>query len=313
MDGQFPKTLVEAIRYFSDKETCREFVAALRWPNGVTCPREGCGSQDVSFYSNRQVWRCKGCKRQFSIKVGTIFEDSPIGLDKWLPALWMITSSKKGVSSYQMARALGVEQKTAWFMDHRIRLAMRTESFSAPLDGEIEADETFIGGKAKFMHKAERARKIKGRGGAGSGKAVVMGMLERKGEVRANVVRSNRRAELHSRIRENVSLGSVVYTDALPSYRGLDPDYVHEVIDHADAYVDGRIHTNGVENFWSLLKRTIIGTYHSVHEDHLDRYLDEATYRFNTRKQGDGQRFADALSRVSGKRLTYAALTDKGF
>lgn len=312
MDEKFPTTLLEAVRYFADADTCHEFVTALRWPEGVTCPREGCGSQDVSFYNNRRVWRCKSCKRQFSVKVGTIFEDSPIGLDKWLPALWLITSSKKGISSYQMARSLGVTQKTGWFMDHRLRLAMRTESFDKPLDGEVEADETFVGGKAKNMHRAERKRKIKGRGGAGSGKAVVMGMLERKGEVRANVVRSTRRGELHSRIRENVSLSSIVYTDALPSYRGLDPDYVHEVIDHAESYVDGRVHTNGVENFWSLLKRTIIGTYHSVHEDHLDRYLDEATYRFNTRKQGDGQRFTNALGRVSGERLTYTDLTAKG-
>lgn len=309
---QEPTTLIEAIRYFSDPDVCLDFMVQLRWPNGVNCPT--CGSTEVRFLSTRRLWECKGkhARKQFSAKVGTIFEDSPVGLDKWLPALWMITSSKKGVSSYQMARALGVTQKTAWFMDHRIRLAMRTESFDKPLGGEVEADETFVGGKAKFMHTAERKKKVKGRGGAGSGKAVVMGVLERKGDVRASVVVNNRRNVVQGAIREHVSLGSVVYTDALRSYRGLDPDYVHEVIDHAEKYVDGRVHTNGMENFWSLLKRTILGTYHSVDADHLDRYLDEATYRFNTREQGDGQRFANALTRISGRRLTYAALTAKG-
>jgi transposase-like protein len=310
--NDFPKTLTEAVRYFSDPEICREFVAQMRWPDGVTCPREGCGSRDVSFYSNRGVWRCKGCKKQFSVKVGTIFEDSPIGLDKWLPALWLVTSSKKGISSYQIARSLGVTQKTAWFMDHRLRYAMRTESFNKPLDGEVEVDETFVGGKAKFMHKAVRERRIKGRGGAGSGKAVVMGMIQRKGEVRAVIVSNNRRATLQGRIRANVAPGSTVYTDALMSYRGIDREYVHEVIDHAEKYVEGRVHTNGMENFWSLLKRGIVGIYHSVHEDHLDRYLDEFAYRFNTRKQKDGERFVNAAARVSGKRLTYAELIAKG-
>jgi transposase-like protein len=311
MESQkFPTTLVEAVRHFADPDVCRDFVTALRWPDGVTCPREGCGSDKVHFIESRGIWRCNGCKKQFSVKVGTIFEDSPIGLDKWLPALWMVTASKKGISSYQMARSLGITQKSAWFMDHRLRLAMRTETFAKPLTGEVEADETFIGGKSKFMHKDRRAEKIHGTGGMG--KAVVMGMLERKGEVRASVVPNRRRPSVQGMLRENVSLGSVIYTDALKSYYGLNDGYVHEVIDHATEYVNGLIHTNGMENFWSLLKRTIIGTYHSVHEDHLDRYLDEATYRFNTRKQGDGERFANALGRVSGKRLTYAALTAKG-
>lgn len=307
--NDFPTTLIEAVRYFADPQVCHDTMVALRWPEGVECPREGCGSKSVQFIATRRLWRCKGCKRQFSVKVGTIFEDSPIGLDKWLPAIWLVTNNKKGISSYQMAKALGVTQKSAWFMDHRIRLAMRTESFNRPLRGEVEADETYVGGKAKFMHKDKRAKKITGTGG--KDKAVVMGMLERDGEIRASVIRNNRRAVLHEQIRANVEPGSEVYTDNLHSYRGLD-EYRHGVVDHATEYVSGRIHTNGLENFWSLLKRTLTGTYHSVDAEHLDRYLDEATYRFNTREMGQGGRFQRVAGAVAGKRLTYAELTGKG-
>lgn len=307
-ENAFPKTLVEAIRYFSDADTCRDFVAQMRWPNGVTCPREGCDSKDVHFIQTRGIWRCKGCKRQFSVKVGTIFEDSPIGLDKWLAALWMITSAKKGISSYQMARQLGVTQKTAWFLDHRLRLAMRTASFNAPLSGEVEADETFVGGKEGNKHDNKRHW----RGSGTVGKALVMGVLERKGEVRAMVVSSRRKPVVQAHIRENVALGAVLYTDALKSYSGLDRSYQHAVIDHATKYVDGRVHTNGIENFWSLLKRGIIGIYHSVDVDHLDRYLDEFSYRYNTKHATDAERFTKAVAMVSDKRLTWNALTAKG-
>ena len=306
---RFPRTLVEAVRYFSDPQVCHDFVTALRWPNGVTCPREGCGSTSVQFISTRRIWRCKECKRQFSVKVGTIFEDSPIGLDTWLPALWLITSSKKGISSYQMARSLGVTQKTAWFMDHRLRLAMRTESFNRPFDGEVEADETFIGGKERNKHASQRSKEARGP----KGKAVVMGMLEREtGEFRATVVPSTRKQHLLPVVAGNVKAGATIYTDAHHSYHDLKDAYKHGVVDHATKYVDGRISTNGVENFWSLFKRGLTGIYHSVEVEHLDRYIDEFTYRFNTRKLTDSQRFEASLPRVSGKRLTYVGLTAKG-
>lgn len=301
-----PTTLVDAIRYFADPDVCREFVAAMRWPNGVMCPRDGCGSTAVHFIVSRGIWRCNGCKKQFSVKVGTIFEDSPISLDKWLPAVWMVTASKKGVSSYQMARSLGVTQKTAWFMDHRIRFAMKIESFDNPLSGTVEADETWVGGKEKNKHEGKKSHR-----GPLADKALVMGMLERNGQVRAMVVHSTRRSELERQIFANVAPGSIVYTDALKSYRALRATYQHDFIDHAAEYVRGRVHTNGIENFWSLFKRMIIGTYHQVSDDHLDRYVDEESFRFNTRDQGDGERFANTTRRISGKRLTYAALTDK--
>jgi transposase-like protein len=302
---KFPETLIGAVRYFSDEAVCRDFVAELRWPNGVRCMR--CDGKELGFVSSRSLWRCKACKYEFTVKKGTIFEDSPIALSKWLPALWMYSAFKKGVSSHQLARNLGVTQKTAWFMSHRIRLAMEIGHFDAPLSGEVEADETFVGGKARFQHE----HKKKHIGTGGMGKVAVMGLLERHGELRARVVPSVRKGTLQNEVRASVAPGSTLYTDASLSYRGLHTDYVHEVIDHAESYVRDRVHTNGLENFWSLFKRMIYGTHHSVDPDQLDRYLDEATYRFNTRETSDTTRFVAATARVIGKRITYRQLIGK--
>lgn len=204
-----PKTLLEAIRYFSDLDVATEFVAALRWPDGPACPR--CGVVDKKHYylKTRRVWKCRDCKKQFSVKVGTIFEDSPIGLDKWLPAVWLTANCKNGISSYELAKHLGVQQKSAWFMLYRITLAMQTGTFEK-LSGQIEADETFIGGKARNMHKGKRAEKLQGRGM--SGKVAVMGLLERHGEVRTKVVPDTRSRTLQVEARENVEPGSEVHT-----------------------------------------------------------------------------------------------------
>ena len=252
-----PKTLQEAIIYFADPDNCLTYVAERRWPNGVTCPR--CGSDNVGFVASRRIWQCKTRHdhAQFSVKTGSIFEDSPISLDKWLLAMWMMANCKSGVSSYEISRATGISQKSSWFMLQRIRLALQGES-GGKLGGEVEVDETYIGGKSRNMHKSVRARRIKGSGG--SGKAIVMGILERKGKVRTHVVETSRRKVLHAKVRENVEAGSEVFTDALQSYTGLGADYDHQVIDHAKAYVQGNVHTNGLENFWSLLKRGISGT-----------------------------------------------------
>ncbi len=305
-----PTTLIEAIEYFADPDTCLNFMVALRWPNGVTCPT--CGSEEVRFISTRSLWECKTKhpRKQFSVKVGTIFEDSPIALNKWLAAIWMIANAKNGVSSYEMHRALGVTQKTAWFMLHRIRLAMQSETFDK-MGGQVEVDETFIGGKARFMHKEKREAQIKGRGSVG--KTAVMGLLERHGPdghsaVRAKVIKNTRRKTLSPEVRQNVELGSEVFTDALRSYSDLADAYQHQVIDHAEEYVRGQVHTNGIENFWSLLKRAIRGTYISVEPFHLFRYLDEETFRYNSRKATDGNRFLQLAHSIIGKRLTYAEL-----
>lgn len=305
-----PDTLLEAITYFADRNRSREFLAVLRWPTGPVCPR--CGAVEPLFLQTRKLWKCRACKTQFSVKVGTIFEDSPIGLDKWLPALWMLVNAKNGVSSYEIARALGVTQKTAWFMMHRIRLATQTGSFRK-MGGEVEVDETFIGGRARFMHRGRREKAIKGRGTVG--KAAVMALLERHGidghsTIVVKHVPNVRRRVLAPEVRAHVEPGSEVFTDALRSYDGLAAEYAHKVIDHAESYAEGKVHTNGLENFWSLLKRGIKGTYVSVEPYHLFRYLDEQAYRFNTRKMNDGVRFARALAGIVGKRLTYQHLTN---
>lgn len=308
-----PATLQEAILYFADADRCIDFFAARRWPKGVECPT--CGSKKVRFISTRRLWECneKHARKQFSIKVGSIFEDSALGLDKWLVAAWMICSCKNGVSSCEIARSIGVTQKTAWFMAHRIRKAMQTGSFMK-LGGKggsgVEVDETFIGGKARNMHLAKRQRRITGTGT--KDKIAVIGILERGGHVRTSVVPSRRKPVLQAEVRKHVKAGTALYTDALLSYEGLASDYAHRVIDHAVAYVDGQIHTNGLENFWSLLKRGISGTYVSVEPFHLFRYLDEQTFRYNNRKDvTDSQRFELAMDQVAGKRLTYAELTGK--
>ena len=308
-----PETLLEAIRYFADPDICLSYMVGLRWPNGVVCPT--CGSRAVTFLSTRRLWKCREghARQQFSIKVGTVFEDSPIGLDKWLPAMWMLVNCKNGISSYEVARALDVTQRTAWFMLHRIRLATQTGTFEK-MSGEIEADETFIGGAARFMHKGRKAERLSGKRGGTVGKIAVMGLLERHGpdktsRVRLAVVPNVRRLRLQEEVRQNVASGSQLYTDALKSYEGLASEYTHKVIDHAESYAEGKVHTNGLENFWSLLKRSIKGTYVSVEPFHLFRYLDEQAFRFNKRRGTDRSRFVDALRAILGKRLTYNDLT----
>jgi transposase-like protein len=271
-----PKTLQEAIQFFGDFENCRQFMIAIRWSDGkVRCPQ--CDSDKVTYLVNARVYRCYGDhpKQKFSLKIGTVFEDSPIPLEKWLPAVWLLVSCKNGISSYEIASALGITQKSAWFMMHRIRRAMQCGSFRklGGNGGEVEADETFIGGKARNMHLSKRQRRITGTGG--KDKTAVMGILERGGEVRTVVVDSRRKAVLQTEVKKHVEAGAALYTDALLSYDGLAGDYAHQVIDHAAQYVDGRVHTNGLENFWSLLKRGISGTYVSVEPFHLFRYLDE--------------------------------------
>ena len=302
-----PNSLLEAIRYFSDPDVCVEFVAKLRWPDGPVCPR--CEGLEHSYLTTRRVWKCKSCKRQFSVKLGTIFEDSPITLDKWLAAIWLIANSKNGVSSHELARSIGVTQKSAWFMLHRIRLAVQSGSFDK-LSGEVEADETYIGGKARNMHKADRERRIKSRGMRG--KTPIVGTLERGGKVRAQVVATNvgvGHRDAHRHIREHVEPGTSLYTDNARYYSGLEDEYAHATVDHAEQYVNGRVHTNGNENFWSLLKRGLHGTYVHVEPFHLFRYLDERVFAFNERNLSDLGRFSLVLSAVAGKRLTCAQLT----
>ena len=303
------KTLQQAIIYFKDYQNCHNLMVSLRWPDGVvTCP--ACGSDKVSYLAKARVWKCysKHSKAKFSLKTGTIFEDSPISLDKWLTALWLVLNCKNGISSMEIHRDLGVTQKTAWFMAHRLRAALNEGGFM--LSGEVEVDETFIGGKARNMHIAVKKRRITGTGG--KDKAKVMGMLERGGKVRTVVIETRKKHELHANVRATVEAGAALYSDELRSYNGLEGDYAHQVINHAVKYVEGNIHTNGMENYWSILKRGLSGTYVSVEPFHLFRYLDEQSFRYNNRKglKDDG-RFLLALAGITNKRLTYKELTGK--
>jgi len=317
MDTQV-KTLQQAIRYFSDENVGIDTVAFLRWPDGIpTCPK--CVGKSHYYLATQKRWKCKACGRQFSVKVGTIFEDSPIPLDKWLTALWMLINCKNGVSSYEVARAIGITQKSAWFVLHRLRYALKDRSFTklgGTESGPVEVDETFIGGQKKNMHKDKKVR-YEARGGA-SGKTIVQGILDRDvRKVRAKVVPNIKRETLQKEVLSAVKYGSKVYTDEAVGYDSLHYRFVHEVVNHSETYVNGQVHTNGIENFWTLLKRTLRGTYVAVEPFHLDRYLDEQVFRYNHRKDDagnkmtDADRFNAALPGIAGRRLTFAELTGK--
>jgi transposase-like protein len=304
-----PNTLRDAVIWFSKFEHCREFMVQLRWADGVVkCPR--CESRKVTYLAKQRVWKCyaKHESPTFSLKTGTIFEDSPIALEKWLTAAWLIVTCKNGISSYEIHRGLGVTQKTAWFMLHRVRLAMQESGFNK-LGGEVEVDETFIGGKARNMHRDKRARVITGTGG--TDKAMVQGIVERGGKVRAFAVSTRKKNELQKNIREHVEADSAIFTDELKSYNGLSSEYQHAVINHAVEYANGTVHTNTMENFWSLLKRGLHGTYISVEPFHLFRYLDEQAFRYNNRKATDAERFSVVMKQIVGRRVTYKELTGK--
>ena len=316
-----PKTLLEAVAFFADEERAHAFFVAMRWPAGVHCTH--CGSQDVGGMvvagknRNRRLWNCKSCKRQFTAKVGTVMEDSPLPLSKWMPALWLVVNAKNGISSCELARALGITQKSAWHMGHRIRAAIQRGGGIVRADGVFECDESFIGGKARNMHADKRAEKIKGTGPAG--KTAVMGLLARHSkkvpvsQVVARVAPSVKRKELMKLIREHIPAGAEIHTDELASYAKLSEEYEHKVVNHAECYVKDGVHTNGLENFWSLFKRGINGTYVHCAPFHLFRYLDEQTYRFNERKNKDDDlgRFLNSVHTAKGRRLTWKKLTGK--
>jgi transposase-like protein len=326
-DQAKPKTLQEAIQYFSNEQTCIDTVAALRWPDGPTCP--ACGHKEHYYLKTQKRWKCKECYKQFTVKLGTIFEDSPIALDKWLIALWMLVNCKNGVSSYEISRALGMTQKSAWFVLQRLRLALRdgnVDKFGGP-GSEVELDETFIGQKSQNMHKSRKLKFQQERNKYQDsntpmssryyGKTAVMGMLDREQrKVRANVVPNTKRETLQSIIFNEIQHGSKLYTDQMVSYDKLAQKYAHEVVNHLQGYVNGRVHTNGMENFWSLLKRSLHGSYVAVEPFHLFRYVDEQVFRYNNRgsreqKISDADRFNLALTQIAGKRLTYSELTGK--
>ena len=304
-----PETLLEAVRYFGDLDRCHAYMVKIKWPSGqVACP--GCGGIEIGEIKSRRMFQCKAkqCRKQFSTKVGTIFEDSPLGFDKWLPAVWSIVNAKNGISSCELARAVGITQKSAWHMLHRIRLAMRTPGYRKIM-GAIETDETMYGGLMKHMHRAKKQAKRSVWGPMGKNKTMIQGMKERGGDLRAMVVRNNKARTLQPNILANVEPGSVLYTDIGSWYQGLQAHYAIQQVNHlAHEYARGEIHVNSMENFWSLLKRSIRGTYAAVSPWQLQRYLDEFCRRFNLRKLTDGQRFHAVIKYVIGNRLTYKEL-----
>ncbi len=305
-----PTSLQEAIVYFADLANCREYLVARRWPDGVICPK--CGSKNVLFLEKYNRWHCreKHDAPQFTLKTGTVMEDSPISLSKWLPAMWLLVNCKNGISSYEVARDLKITQKSAWFMLHRIRTAMmEADATKLGKSGPVEVDETFVGGKVKNMHKSKR-KAIPYQGG--KGKAIVLGMLERGGKVRAEVIQNRHKSEIQPAVNANVEAGSHIITDEFSTYPFVAQPYYHEVINHIEGYVREHVHTNGIENFWALLKRGLNGTYISVDPVHLDKYVDEQVFRFNNRvHKTDADRFNKVLSQVPGRRLTYESLTGK--
>jgi transposase-like protein len=309
-----PETMLQAVRQFADPLVAHEFFTQIRFPNGVACPRQGCGSAEVTFYPKHLRWYCRECRRQFSTKVGTIFEDSPIPLGKWLPAVWLIASNRNGISSYELARGLGVTQKTAWFMLHRIREAM-TDDATDLLTGTVEADEAYIGGK--WHNKPNKVRKAvnssESRQRAWDSKTAVLGVIERKGRVRAWKVPAVSHKSLLPKLLDSISPNATLYTDESALYKHINEYFLHHgSVSHGTReYVRGNVHTNNIEGFWAVLKRTIGGTYTHVTPAHLDRYLAEQVCRFNARDEADGARFAKVTKGADGKRLTYKRLIEK--
>jgi transposase-like protein len=313
---EMPTSLIEAIRYFSDEQTCINAVAYLRWEDGSpVCPKCNAAQGERNHYwlAVQKRWKCYSCRKQFSVKVGTIFEDSPIGLDKWLTALWLLVNCKNGVSSYEVSRDIKISQKSAWFVLQRLRHILKDTNVIPMGSGPVEADESFHGGKPKNMHRSRRLKQKLALNGYAE-KTAVFGMLDRETrQVRAQVVPNVKRETLQKAILDRVGFGSTVYTDGWPGYDGLKAaGFVHDTVNHMDEYVRGQVHTQGIENFWSLLKRGLNGTYVAVEPYHMDRYLDEQMFRFNNRiGHTDSSRFVKALSQVVNRRLTYAELTGK--
>lgn len=301
-------SLQDAIIYFSDKDRAFEFAKNLRWKDGIVrCPF--CNSSNHWFMSSYKKWKCKNCRKQFTIKNNTFMHDSHISIDKWMCAIWIMTTFRGGISSYELGRALKISQSSAWFLSHRIRNLL-SELNPELLSGVIEADETFVGGKLKNKHYKQR-KHIKGRGAVG--KTIVFGVRQRKGKCIAKVIPNTQEQTLCSEIVKIIKKGSNVYTDSFPAYNNLSVDYQHSSVDHSNGeYVCGDVHTNGIENIWSQLKHKVRSTHRGrISKKHLQRYIDELLFRLNNRGIDDWSRFETILRKINSKSLTYNELLDR--
>ena len=300
------KNLIEVTQYFSDNQKCIDYLTQIRWKGNVTCAH--CGHEKVyELKGANKRYKCASCRKQFSATKGTIFESSPIPLQKWFIATYLLLSHKKGISSCQLSKDISVTQRTAWFMLHRIRFAVQTQSFEMPATSIVEADETYVGGKSKNKHAAQRTKGSQGR--STKDKTPVFGLVERNGRVIAMKVPNTQKDTIHPIIEKHVATGAKVMTDEWRAYQGLDTRFNHAIVKHGEGiYVVGDAHTNTIEGFWSHFKRSIFGCYHQVNAKHLDSYIDESEYRYNTKDLLDYERFENVIS-LSDKRLTYARLT----
>jgi transposase-like protein len=298
-------TLDELTAAFPDERSCIRHFRGIRWANGPFCPY--CGSTKIYHFADDKTHKCGDCRQRFSIKVGTIFEDTKLPLRKWFIAIWLITSHKKGIASTQLARDVGVTQKTAWFMTHRLREAAKTKSFNKPLAGMVEIDETFVGGKERNKHEWKRQH-----AGPTAGKTAVFGMLERDGNLRAMKVDDLSAKTVQGKVVEHVELGSNIMSDESTSYIGLEGRFHHHTVNHSlGEYVrDYFCHVNGLEGAWSDFKRQVFGIHHWISAKHIDRYLDEFTWRYNRRDAKEGDRVNALLAAADGKRITYPQLIE---
>jgi transposase-like protein len=300
------KTLIDLLAYFNDEQICRDYLEKIRWEGKLECPYKDCHHTTVYKYSDGKHYKCAKCDRKYTVKVGTIFEDSKVPLQKWFAGIYLITAHKKGISSLQLHRDIGVTQKTAWFMLHRVRHSLGLKQTDAKLSGVCEADETFMGGKEANKHASKKTPNNQGR--SVKTRKAVAGVIQRGGELRAQTVPNTKGEVLKPFVIGNIAFGSELNTDEWWGYKGLNNLFEHNFVRHnSGEYVQGDCHTNSLEGFWSLLKRGVNGIYHSISGKHLQQYIDEFVFRYNTRTYSENYRFDMMLNQISS-RLTYKQL-----